>query len=133
MPMKAFFIEGKNKPGELARIAEAIAQKGINITSIAAGTCGEAGSIAVMTNDEAGTRAALSGAGLTFREIEACSTTLEDRPGALAEAAGKLGQAGINIDAVLQIGTSEGKTTIALLTSDPARTRELLGSAVAAR
>ena len=42
--MNAFIVDLTNKPGELARVAEAIAQKGINITSFAGATAADKGS-----------------------------------------------------------------------------------------
>jgi hypothetical protein len=128
--MNAFIVELENKPGELARVAEAISEKGINITTISGTTFGGSGAIALMTNDEAGTRTALSAAGCMAREIEAVPLSLEDRPGTLAAAARQLATAGINIEAVLPTGMAGGKVTVALMTSDPARTRSLLGEAV---
>jgi hypothetical protein len=43
-----------------ARVAEAIAQKGINIEGFAGATAGGAGTVLLVTNDEAGTRRALA-------------------------------------------------------------------------
>jgi hypothetical protein len=131
--MNAFIVELPNKPGELARLAETISQKGINITTIAGTTTGESGAITLMTNDEAGTRAALTAAGLASREIEAVPVTLEDRPGTLAAIARQLATAGINIESIVPTGMSGGKQTVALMTSDPARTRSILEQAVPTR
>ena len=125
--MNAFIISAPNKPGELARIAEAIALKGINVTSIASIGWQEAGAIALTTNDESGTRSALSGIG-NVEELEIIPVSLEDRPGTLAAASQKLADAGINIELVLPMGMREGKVTVAFATSDNVRARELIGS-----
>jgi hypothetical protein len=125
--VNAFIISAPNKPGELARIAEAIAQKGINITSLTSLGWKEQGAIALTTNDESGTRSALSGIG-QIQELELIPVILEDRPGTLATAARKLADAGINIELVLPIAMREGKVTAALATSDNARARELIGA-----
>jgi hypothetical protein len=109
--MNAFIVDGQNKPGELGRLAGTLADRGINITAISAATCGSTGSVALITNDEAGARSALQGSGFKFREIEAVSTGLEDRPGSLAEAARSLGEAGINIEALLPTGMAGNKVT----------------------
>jgi hypothetical protein len=53
--MNAFIVELKNKPGELARATEAIAQKGINILGFTGATWRSWEH--VLTNDEAGTNA----------------------------------------------------------------------------
>jgi hypothetical protein len=125
--VNAFIISAPNKPGELARIAESIAQKGINITSLTSLGWKEQGAIALTTNDESGTRSALSGIG-QIQELELIPVILEDRPGTLAAAARKLADAGINIELVLPIAMREGKVTAAFATSDNARARELIGS-----
>jgi hypothetical protein len=125
--VNAFIISAPNKPGELAKIAEAIAQKGINITSLTSLGWKEQGAIALTTNDESGTRSALSGIG-QIQELELIPVILEDRPGTLAAAARKLADAGINIELVLPIAMREGKVTAALATSDNAKARELIGS-----
>jgi hypothetical protein len=130
--MNAFIVDLENKPGELARVAEAIAGKGINLTTLSAATCGSTGSVALMTNDEAGTRNALRDARCSFREIEAVPVWLEDKPGTLADAARRIGNAGVNIEAVLPTGMSGGKVSVAFLTSDPMKTREAVGIAAAA-
>ena len=127
--MNAFIIELRNQPGELARLAEAIAQKGINITSFAGATAGGAGSVAVITNDEAATRTAIAAAGFQAREVELVTASLPNQPGSLAAAARKLADAGINVEAALPIGMSGGNVSLAFATDKPAKARELIGSA----
>jgi hypothetical protein len=130
--MNAFIVEDQNRPGELAKLAEAIGGAGINITSIAAATCGSTGSVALITNDEAGTRTALSKGGFSVHEIEAVSAGLEDRPGSLADVCRKLGNAGINIEALLPTGMSGNRVSVAFLTDDPAKARQILAAEIPA-
>jgi len=128
--VNAFIVELPNKPGELARITEAIAQKGIDITSFSGATCGDSGGVALLTNDEAGTRSAIQTAGFKAREIEVVPASLENRPGTLAEAARRLASAGVNIEAALPTGMSGNNVTVAFATSDPAKARQALGEKV---
>jgi hypothetical protein len=113
MHVNAFIIELENRPGSLASVAEAIAQKGINITGVAGATEGATGSIAIVTNDEDGTRSALEDAGARFREVALAAIALEDKPGVLADAARRLANAGVNIEAIFPTGMEGGKITIA--------------------
>ena len=76
----AFLIELEDKPGALADITEAIAAKGVNITSVSGATCGEKGRIALETEDNAQTRAALTELQLTFEQKEITSTTMKNVP-----------------------------------------------------
>jgi len=125
--VNAFIISAPNKPGELAKISELLALKGINITSIATIGWQGGGGIALITNDESGTRSALAGAG-QITELEIIPVSLEDHPGTLAAASQKLADAGINIELLLPIAMREGKVSIALATNNNAKARELLGT-----
>jgi hypothetical protein len=127
--MNAFLVELSNRPGELARVAEAIATAGINITAISGSTCGDGGSVAIMTADDGATRGALKGSGVRFREIEAVETPLPHEPGTLAKAARRLADAGVNIEAILATGMQGGSVTVAFVTGDPARAKETLAQA----
>lgn len=116
--MNAFIIELENRPGSLASVAEAIAQRGINITSTAGATVGNQGSVAILTNDEVGTRSALEAGGFAYREIGLVSAAIDDKPGSLAAAARRLAEAGVNIETLLPIGMDGGKVRIAIGVSD---------------
>jgi hypothetical protein len=125
--MNAFLVDLTNTPGELARLADAIAQKGINITSFAGATSGGSGAVIVVTNDEAGTRRALIDSGIKAREVELVTASLEHVPGSLAAATKQLADAGINIEAALPTGMAGGKVTVSFATDQPAKAREILG------
>lgn len=128
--MQVFLVDLKNSPGELARVAEAIAAKGVNITGASGATCSDSGRAAVMTNDDATTRAALKEAGFTYSEMEATDTALRhDEPGTLAKAARRLADAGINIEALMPIGMEGNEIHVAFVTSDAAKARQVLSSA----
>ena len=130
--MNAFIVELENKPGELARITEAIAHRGINILGLTGATSGSAGSAVLYTNDEEGTRSALAAAGCQTREIELVVGSVAHKPGGFAEVARKLADAGINIEAVLPTGMDGDSMTMAFATDNPSKTRELIGERVGA-
>jgi hypothetical protein len=125
--MHAFIVELENKTGELARLAEALAQRGINITGVSAATSGTSGAVGITTNDEAGTRSALEGASITFREVELVSISLADRPGTLADAARRLADAGVNIELVMATGRGADRTDVIFGIADAAAARTALG------
>jgi hypothetical protein len=127
--MQVFLVDLKNKPGELARVTEAIAAKGVNITGISGATCTDSGRAAVMTNDEATTRTALKDAGFTYTELEGTDTALRHEPGTLAKAARRLADAGINIEALLPIGMEGNEIHVAFVTSEPVKARQVLSAA----
>lgn len=111
--MNAFIVELENRPGELARLGEALGERGINITAIGGAGSG-GGGIGLITNDEAGTRDVLKGAGISAREIGLVSVSLEQKPGTLGELARKLADAGVNIELLLGTGMSGQNVTVAL-------------------
>jgi len=125
--MNAFIVDLTNKPGELARVAEAIAQKGINIEGFAGATAGGAGTVLLVTNDEAGTRRALADAGCSSREVELVMASIDHVPGGLAATARKLADAGINVEAAMPSGMAGDKVTVSFATDNPAKAREILG------
>lgn len=125
--MNAFIVELENRPGELARLAEAVGQRGINITAIAAVTSGTAGGIGLLTNDEAGTREALQAAGISVREIGLVSVSLEHRAGTLAEVARRLADAGVNVELILATGMSGSNVSIALGVDDVEAAQRVVG------
>lgn len=130
--MNAFLIELENRPGALARVAEAIAARGINITTIAGSACGSAACAVLATNDDAGTREALAQIGYSYQEREITQATLGHVPGTLAQATRRLGDAGINIEAVVPMGMHGNDVMVGFVTDQPARARELIAGATSA-
>lgn len=124
--MNGFIVEATNQPGELAKVAEAIAAKGINITSCACVGYGQRGGFGFITNDEDGTRAALDAAGIGYREVELVSIALSDQPGTLADATRRLANAGVNIELLVGTGMREGKVIVAAGVDDAMKARDAL-------
>ena len=130
--MNAFLVELENKPGELARVAEAIAAKGVNIEGMSGSTCGSSGTVVLITNDDAATRTALGEADCSFREAEVVETSMSHQPGSLARTARRLADAGVNIEAAFPIGMQGGEVNVAIVTDNPAKARQSLSGATAA-
>lgn len=127
--MKAFLVDLENKPGEFARIAEAIGSKGVNITAVSGTTCGARGRVALLTSDEAQTRTALGTAKCKFEEIDTVEASLANEPGTLGKAARRLADAGVNIEAIVPTGMSGNNVSVAFVTDNPTKARGVLTSA----
>ena len=127
--MNAFLVDLENTPGALATVAEAIAAKGVNITGASGTSCGSGGRVAITTADEAATRSALEGQGLSFSELEVSEAHLRDEPGTLAQAARRLADAGVNVEAIFPTGMSGRDMSVAFVTDNPAKAREILAAA----
>jgi hypothetical protein len=126
--MDVFIVSLENRPGMLAGLTESLAGRGINITNVAAATTTDTGAVALTTDDEAGTRAALDDAGVDYRTSAAVESALEHRPGTLAAAARKLADAGVNVEAVFATGMDGGRVTVAFAVDDADAARTALGA-----
>jgi hypothetical protein len=125
--MNAFIVELPNQPGSLAMVAEAVAERGINITGFAGATSGELGSVVFTTDDESATRNALGEKGWVYREVPIVHATMEHRPGTLAAAARKLADAGINIETAFVAGMDGDKVEVAFGVDTPEAAERALG------
>ena len=131
--MNCFIVDLKNQPSELAKVAEAIAQKGIDITAFSASTCGDRGTLAVTTDNDVATQRALTEGQWKFRTVELVETSLANRPGSLAAIARTLAKAGVNVEAAFPVGMAGVNTHVAFATDNPARAKETLGELVGAK
>jgi hypothetical protein len=131
--MNAFLVDLENKSGALATVAEALAAKGINITSVAGATCGDSGRAVITTADPVATREVLKETRLTFKELEITETSLAHQPGSLAKATRRLASAGVNIEAIFPTGMAGSDINIAFVTDNPTKARELLATTSASR
>ena len=122
--LKELKVTAEDKPGVLAKVADALGKAGVNIEAIAAQTAGGSGDIRILVADTAAARKALEGAGVKVTgEREMTFVDLDDRPGSLAGTAKKLADQNINIDAVYVVGAGSGKKQLAIGTSDASKAR----------
>jgi hypothetical protein len=122
--LKELRVTMEDRPGSLARLAEALGKAGVNIEAISAQTAGGSGDIRILVADTAAARKALEGSGITVGgEREMTFVDLDDRPGSLASTTKKLADQRINIDAVYVVGAAGGKKQLAIGTSDTAKAR----------
>lgn len=122
-----FVVQLENRPGALGQLARALAVRGVNIVHIAGGGAGELGYAVLSTDDDEATRAVLRSTGLTFVEGAPLMVELEDRPGALADAAERLATAGVDVRGLLICGRREGRVEVAVTVDDVERARGALG------
>ena len=98
--MKEFKVYSDNKRGELARIAQALAQSSVNIEAIASENSHPEAFLRIVTNDVNTTKRALSRAGYKYDEKNIIVLDLIDRPGELAKLAKRMTRAGVNIESI---------------------------------
>jgi hypothetical protein len=130
--MFGFLVECANRPGEIARVTQAIAEKGVNITASCSLAWGDHGAIGVVTSEAESTREALEATGMTFHEYELVSFRIPDRPGTLAEASQGLASAGVDIEFLVPTGYSGGEVSLAIGVDNVPLARQALSQVAAA-
>ena len=125
--MKEFKVFVADKPGELARVTEALADAAVNIRAIASESKHENAFLRVVTSDVQTTEKALQNAGgLKYQLNDILNIDLLDRPGELAKIAKRLARAGINVHSIYILGSKNGRTEVALTVDDPERAKAAL-------
>ena len=124
--MKEFKIFVEHKPGELAKVTEALESIAVNIKAISIEANGDKASLRVVTNDINTTIKALDESGTHYEQHDILMVSLIDRPGELSKVAKKLGKAKINIESIYILGQKNGKTEVALVVDNMAKASERL-------
>ena len=124
--MSVFTVDLKNQPGELARLCEAMAGRGVNLI-LCATTRGEDATVAFIADDEASAETALAGAGLGYNRRPALTIRMENQPGAGAATFRKLADAGVNTDLLVPVRVSDDLFFAVICVDDPDEARRALG------
>jgi hypothetical protein len=127
--MSAFTVEFENQPGELARLCEAMAARGVNIV-VCGVAHGDSGSVAFIADDEMAARTALEGAEIEFDERPALTVRMDNRPGAGAATFRKLADAGVNVDLLLPVRVSADEFLAVICADDLDGAASALGDQV---
>lgn len=123
---KQFRVVLDDKPGELAKLAGALAEKGINIRTGGATTHASKGVVVLIPSDETKTREVLEAQKFSFTEDEVLIARLEDKPGALAQLAKNLAAAGINIKSFIPLPTGGPTIEVAVTVDNIEKARPLV-------
>jgi hypothetical protein len=99
-------IAMENVPGQLGRLCRVMTGAKVNIRGISIAEAADLSIIRLLVSDPESAKRALRNAGVTFVAQQVLVLDLEDRPGGLEFVAGRLGDAGINVQYLY--GTSEG-------------------------
>jgi hypothetical protein len=121
---KEFSVKLANKPGELARMAEALKKDGVNIRSIS--TEPKAEVVRIVTSDPEKSRKSLSQSGMQFSERNLLVAKLEDKPGELARISAELAKEGINVDAAYMLDKDSTQVHVGLAVSDENKAKNIL-------
>ena len=95
---KELTIRTEDRPGTLAKVCQALAERKVNILAFQS-VPAEGNSVVRFVVDDPGTaKKVLDNQGLSYTETEVAQVELPHRPGELARAAARLGEANININ-----------------------------------
>jgi hypothetical protein len=124
--MSVFTVDLKNQPGELARLCEAMAGRGVNLVLSAAAT-GDGGTVVFIADDEAGAEAVLRDADLEYARRPALTIRMENQPGTGAATFRKLADAGVNAELLLPVRVSDEVFFAVICVDDQEGARRALG------
>jgi hypothetical protein len=95
---KEFNIRLANRPGTLGKLCRALADRDVNILAFQSIPLQGESLVRLVVNDPAAAKQVLDGERLSHTDRDVVQVKLRNRPGTLASAASKLGEANINID-----------------------------------
>lgn len=124
--MKDCSIQLTNHPGDLARVAQALSRRGVNIKALAGMSIGGSAMARILPDDIVVARSALEAAKIRFTESEVHLALLENKAGVLADLTSRLGEAGINLEAIYVTGIADDLVELAIVTDNPKKTKKLL-------
>lgn len=117
-----------SKPGVLAQITGTLARAGVNITAVcAAEGSGGRGKIRLLVDNPQRAVDALRAAKFRPGQEEALALTLDNRPGALAEVAERLGRARVNVKCAYATTQGGGPALVVLAVANAAKAQAALG------
>ncbi len=124
--MKEFRVTLTQRAGELARLADLLANASIDLRSVAAISEGNKAHICLVVTDVAATRGVLEEARMPFEESEVLSELLEDDVGQIAVLTSKLGNAGINVKSFYILARDNPLVEIGFTVDDPKKAKKAL-------
>jgi hypothetical protein len=124
--MRDCSIKLTNKPGDLARVAQALARRGVNIKALAALATDGMAMARILPDDIVAARSAFESANIRFTESEVHVVLLENQAGILATVTERLGEAGINLEAIYVTGVAGDLVELAIVSDDPKKAKKVL-------
>jgi hypothetical protein len=124
--MRDCSIQLTNHPGDLARVADALARRGVNIKALVGMSFGGVAMARILPDNIVGARSAFEAANIRFTESEVHLVLLENKAGVLATVTDRLGQAGVNLEAIYVTGITDDLVELAVVSNDPKKAKKIL-------
>ncbi len=103
----------EDRPGTLAKLADALGEKGVSIRAFMASAMDGRGFVRLVVDRAAAAKRVLGAHGWKITEDDVVEVTLPDRPGALGHVADRLAAAGINVQ-YAYLGTAKSAQRVNL-------------------
>jgi hypothetical protein len=103
----------EDRPGMLGQVADALGEAKVSIRAFMAATFDGRGFVRVVVDEPAVAKRVFRKHGWETTEDEVIEVTVADRPGALGQAADRLGAAGVNV-LYAYVGTAKSATRVNL-------------------
>lgn len=116
--VRDFLITLSHRPGELADVTNALSLQGVNIKSLAAIHVENHALVRLIPDDVEAARTAFRSANIRYEEKELVTMLLENRAGELTDVLAKLGEAGVNLEAIYVVGLAEDLIELAFAVDD---------------
>jgi hypothetical protein len=131
---KELSVEMDDKPGTLGKICRPLADRGVNILAFNLNPEGEGkGEVRLIVDNPTTAKLVLDSQKLKYTEMEVATVKLPHRPGELARAASKLGDANVNINhAYCGVDARTNESLLIFGVTDAGRAAKILDEAAAA-
>jgi hypothetical protein len=124
--MRDCSIQLSNNPGDLGRVAQALGRRGVNIKAIAAISFGGVAIARILPDDIVVARSAFEAANIRFTEGEVNIVLLENKAGLVANVTNRLGEAGINLEALYVTVITDDLVELAIVSDNPKKAKKIL-------
>ena len=124
--MRDCSIQLTNHPGDLARVADALSRRGVNIKAITALSIDGSAMARILPDDIVAARSAFEAAKIRFTESEVHVVLLENKAGVLANVTQRLGDAHVNLEAVYVTGITQDLVELAVVSDNPKKAKKIL-------
>jgi hypothetical protein len=107
-------------------VAQALGRRGVNIKALAAMSIGGVAVVRILPDDIVVARSAFEAASIRFTESEVHLVTLENKAGILANVTNRLGDEGINLEALYVTGVADDLVELAIVSDNPKKAKKIL-------
>jgi hypothetical protein len=128
-----FSVQMQDQPGTLGKICRTLADRGVNILAFQSINLEGKSQVRLVADNPVTTKSVLDNQKLKYTETQVAQVALPHRPGELARAASKLGEANVNINyAYCGINPSSHEPFLIFGVADASRAAKILDEAAKA-